>query len=395
MGETPVPLAAVTDDVHSPDRSPGTPLRYMPQLDGLRALAVLAVCFEHWEIAGKRFFRWIEWGHLGVWLFFVLSGFLITDILLKTKAPIEAGERSTWDSARTFYIRRFLRILPIYYLTLFVTALLVPDIRRLFLWHVTYTTDFWTALHPHDYPYGIHFWTLGIEEQFYLAWPWIILLTPRRWLGKVTIAAIAVGVSYRALFQAGGLGHSKIAALGLPVLGNIDKFAWGALLAVFSELPDKRLRNGLATIGLWAGLPAVLLMEALYGHNPASRVVTMFSSACAGLFFTGVIAYAARGIRGPLGAVLQSRPLVYPGKISYGLYLFHPFVPLLFVAAHIALPGSVLIRFVLYGVTTLLIATASWYLFEGPINSLKRFFPYSQRSAATEPASGPRLNATV
>lgn len=364
----------------------------MPQLDGLRALAVLAVCFEHWEIAGKRFFRWIEWGHLGVWLFFVLSGFLITDILLKAKAPIEAGQRSTWDSARIFYIRRFLRILPIYYLTLFVTALLVPDIRRLFLWHVTYATDFWTALHPHDYPYGIHFWTLGIEEQFYLAWPWIILLTPRRWLGKVTIAAIALGVSYRALFQAGALGHSKIAALGLPVLGNIDKFAWGALLAVFSELPEKRLRNELARIGLWAGLPAVILMEALYAHNPGSQFVAMFSSAFAGLFFTGVIACAARGMRGPLGAVLQLRPLVYPGKISYGLYLFHPFVPLLFVTAHI---NSVWIRFVLYGIATLLIATASWYLFEGPINSLKRFFPYTERRAASGQASALSVNATA
>lgn len=374
--------SASDNDVHSADRSPGTPLRYMPQLDGLRALAVLAVCFEHWEIAGRRFFRWIEWGHLGVWLFFVLSGFLITDILLKSKGPIEMGERTTWDSARIFYIRRFLRILPIYYLTLFVTALLVPDIRHLFIWHVTYTTDFWTALHPGAYPYGIHFWTLGIEEQFYLAWPWIILLTPRRWLAKVTIASIALGVAYRALYQTGALGHSKFAALGLPILGNIDKFAWGALLAIFSELPNKQSRNRLATLGLWIGLPAVLVMEAMYGRNHDSHIVAMFSSACAGLFFTGIIAGAARGFGGPLGGILKSRPLVYPGKISYGLYLFHPFVPLLFITAHIALPSSVWVRFVIYGIATLIIATASWYLFEGPINGLKRFFPYSPRAAS-------------
>ena len=358
----------------------------MPQLDGLRALAVLAVCFDHWDISALRYFRWIEWGHLGVWLFFVLSGFLITDILLKSKTPIEAGERGTWDSARVFYIRRFLRILPIYYLTLLVTGIFVHDVRRLMVWHVTYTTDFWTALHPGDYPYGIHFWTLGIEEQFYLAWPWIILLTPRRWLGNVTIAAIAMGVSYRALYQAGALGHSRVAALGLPILGNIDKFAFGALLAVFSELPNQNLRKWLAQLGLWIGLPAVIAMEVLYARSPASHraamLVAMFSSACAGLFFTGVIAGAARGFRGPLGAVLQSRPLVYPGKISYGLYLFHPFVPLLFVFANVAPPHSVWIRFVLYGIVTLLIGTASWYLFEGPINSLKRFFPYQALAAS-------------
>jgi peptidoglycan/LPS O-acetylase OafA/YrhL len=311
-----------------------------------------------------------------VWLFFVLSGFLITDILLKTKGPIEAGHRTTWESARIFYIRRFLRILPVYYLTLFITALLIHDVRRLFVWHVTYTTDFWTALHPGDYPYGIHFWTLGVEEQFYIVWPWVILLTPRRWLGKVTIAAIALGVSYRALYQAGRLGHSEMAALGLPILGNIDKFAFGALLAVFTELPNKFRRDWLARLGFWIGLPAVFAMEALYARNHDSRIVAMFSSAFAGLFLTGVIAAAAQGFRGPLGTILQSRPLVYPGKISYGLYLFHPFVPLLFVAAHLSPPHSVWVRFVLYGVITLIIATASWYLFEGPLNSLKRFFPY-------------------
>lgn len=380
-GEAPVPQSGPRDNLHSPDRSPGTPLRYMPQLDGLRALAVLAVCFDHWEIAGRRFFRWVEWGHMGVWLFFVLSGFLITDILLKTKAPIESGQRTTWDSARTFYIRRFLRILPIYYLTLFVTALLIPDIRHLFLWHVTYTTDFWTALHPHDYPYGIHFWTLGIEEQFYLAWPWIILLTPRRWLSKVTIFSLALGVGYRALFQAGALGHSHIAALGLPILGNIDKFAWGALLAIYSELPDKRNRDLLANFGLWIGLPAVLLMEALYAHNHDSRLVLMFSSACAGLFFTGVIAGAARGFAGPIGTILQSRPLVYSGKISYGLYLFHPFIPLLLLTLGMRLPHWVWARFALFGVVTLIIATGSWYLFEAPINRCKRFFPYQAATA--------------
>jgi peptidoglycan/LPS O-acetylase OafA/YrhL len=383
-----VPPATLDNDVHLTDRSRGTPLRYMPQLDGLRALAVLAVCFEHWEIAQRRFFRWIEWGHLGVWLFFVLSGFLITDILLKGKRPIEADQQSIWESAKTFYIRRFLRILPIYYLTLFVTAFFIHDVRRLFVWHVTYTTDFWTALHPGDYPYGIHFWTLAIEEQFYLAWPWIILLTPRRWLIKVTLASLALGVSYRALFQAGALGHSSIAALGLPILGNIDKFAFGALLAVLTQMPDRNHAKRLGRWCLWIGFPAVLAMEALYARNPYSRAAAMFSSAVAGLFFTGVIAGAAHGFRGPIGAILQSRPLVYPGKISYGLYLFHPFVPLLFVALHIPLPHSVWFRFGMYAIATLIIATGSWYLFEGPLNSLKRFFPYLSRAPGRSAALG-------
>lgn len=379
------------NDVHSADRSPGTPLRYMPQLDGLRALAVLAVFFDHWNIAERRFFRWIEWGHLGVWLFFVLSGFLITDILLKSKDQIDAGHAGTWNSARIFYVRRFLRILPIYYLTLFVTALGISDIRRLFLWHVTYTTDFWTALYPGAYPYGIHFWTLGVEEQFYLAWPWLILLTPKRWLARVATFSIAIGVAYRAAYQGGALGHTAVAALGLPLLGNVDKFAFGALLAVLGRSPNSLSRTRLVRLGLWIGLPLVLAFEALYARNQSSRLVAMFSSAAAGLFFTWLIGGASQGFRGPGGWLLQSRALVYPGKISYGLYLFHPFVPLLFFRLHVPLAESVWIRFLIYGTTTLVIGSASWYLFEGPINGLKRFFPYpssggrgSGRTAITE-----------
>jgi peptidoglycan/LPS O-acetylase OafA/YrhL len=384
------------DDVLPPTGAAGAALQYMPQLDALRALAVLAVWCAHWGIEYQRYFKWIEWGHYGVWLFFVLSGFLITDILLKSKLELDSSRQEIWPSAKIFYIRRFLRILPAYYLTLFVAAVFVHDVRHLFPWHVTYTTDFWSALHydrwlsihPGGELYGIHFWTLGVEEQFYLVWPWVILLTPRRLLGRVAWSAALLGIAYRALFQGGLLGSSHIAALGLPIIGNIDKFAWGALLAIYWTLHGSQSIQSrrLSQVGLWIGVPAMVIIEAIYARNPHSTVVAMFSSAAAGMGFMWLIGRAAHGFKGPVGAALQSPVLVYPGKISYGLYLYHPFVPLLLVKLHVHFTHSVWLNFIIFGSATIFVASGSWYLFERPINGLKRFFPYNR---TPRPASAP------
>jgi peptidoglycan/LPS O-acetylase OafA/YrhL len=373
------------------------PLGYMPQLDGLRALAVLAVAFEHYGIKDLPIFRWFEWGRLGVWLFFVLSGFLITEILLKSGAEIHAGRRTAWDSAKVFYIRRFLRILPVYYVTLAVAALCLPDVRHLFLWHVTYTTDFWTALHPGAYPYGIHFWTLAIEEQFYLVWPWVILLTPRRFLPGIATGCLIVGVAYRAAYQAHWLGHSRVAALGLPTVGNIDKFACGALLALATVMAGKHgaVNSRISRVGLWIGLPALLFLEALNVKHPRSPLPSMFVSAAAALFFSWVIARAAAGFAGPVGHLFQSRFLTYPGKISYGLYLFHPFVPLLLATVHVPLPHSVGPRFVIYSAAAIALASISWYGLEAPINALKSWFPYSSRPSQTMASSAPLATSAL
>src|SRR5665213_1037330 len=176
----------------------GTLIGYMPQLDGLRALAVLAVWFEHWgapPIPGLKYIH--ELGGLGVFLFFVLSGFLITGILLRGREAIETQGIALREVTRTFYIRRFLRILPVYYVVLFSTAILLPNTRRLFWWHFTYTTNLWYGVHWFDYVPGAHFWSLAVEEQFYLAWPWLVLLTPRRFLMKSMIWIAAISAIYR------------------------------------------------------------------------------------------------------------------------------------------------------------------------------------------------------
>ena len=152
---------------------------YRPQLDGLRAVAVLAVAWSHWE---RPYQFGIPFG-AGVHLFYVLSGFLITGILLEVRQQHQRGA-----ALRTFYIRRALRIFPAFYLTLaFAWWAEVPPLRETLAWHATYLSNAQIVL-TETWPGAIsHFWSLAVEEQFYLLWPWLIVFVPERLLLRVVV----------------------------------------------------------------------------------------------------------------------------------------------------------------------------------------------------------------
>ncbi len=364
----------------------------MPQLDGLRAIAVVGVWFEHWGIYSLPGFRWVEWGRLAIWLFFVLSGFLITGILLKCKAAIDARHHTVTREAFVFYGRRFLRILPIYYITLIAMALILPDVRRLFWWHLTYTTDFWVTRHSGAYPPGVHFWTLAVEEQFYLLWTLVVLLLPRQALVRVLLFMIGAALLYRTAFYGLRISHRSLAALPLPLVGNLDKFAAGGLLAAFRIDPTPRgasAEGWLRRIGLWVALPLLIAFEVLQVHHHDSRPGMAFTSTMAAGFFAWVIAGASTGFRGPIGPLLQFRPIVFMGKISYGIYLFHMFIPHLLARAHVPLPSGLWARFFVFAGVTVLLAIASWYLIEAPINSLKRYLRYDALTKDIDVSANP------
>jgi peptidoglycan/LPS O-acetylase OafA/YrhL len=357
-------------------------LGYMPQLDGLRALAVIAVWLQHWgfpPVRASRFLAQIEPGAMGVWLFFVLSGFLITRILLQSRAEIRNAGTTTFHAAKIFYARRFLRILPIYYLTLFIASLLLPEVRDVFWWHFTYNTNFWAVLHPWQYPAGTHFWSLAVEEQFYLVWPWIILLVPSRYLLRTIIGVVAIGVMFRFGCSLMPLGHRGTPAYAL-LPGCADKLGMGALLAFCWDqtcgIQLARRKDLFFRSGLWLGLPGVVALITLRAYRPESRIALVFLSFSAALFFMWVIGSAARRFRGPVGAFLEWLPVRYLGKISYGLYLFHYLVPQTLARFHVPQPRSWALRFAFFSAVTIAIASLSWYAFERPINGLKRFFAY-------------------
>jgi peptidoglycan/LPS O-acetylase OafA/YrhL len=170
-------------------------LKYMPQLDGLRAIAVAMVVVRHYYLVTE-----IDTAIYGVRLFFVLSGFLITGILLASREALQMGlVPSRAHALRQFYIRRTLRIFPLYYLVVGVGLIVgVPEALEFAPWLLTYTLNWRIAAQGWYMEHYAHLWSLAVEEQFYLLWPWVILLVRNNWVLPSAIIMTLVGPLYRA-----------------------------------------------------------------------------------------------------------------------------------------------------------------------------------------------------
>jgi peptidoglycan/LPS O-acetylase OafA/YrhL len=363
---------------------------YMPQLDGLRTFAVGAVLIHHFfqpaRIGG------VDLALLGVWLFFVLSGFLITGILLRSRDQVEYSGYPSGFVLRQFYIRRFLRIFPLYYSVLFLAATIdLGDVRDTIFWHLAYMSNYLFAARQYWGSVTAHFWSLSVEEQFYILWPALILFAPRQLLLKLVISAIAIGPIFR--LAAHFLDFNWIARLTvLPA--SLDALGLGALLAYCShhaaEKPIliKRLKQCIYWLGI-PGLIVLLCLQKLETYKLVSHVTQnswFIEPILWGLMFVWVINRASLGFTGVGAKILEFNPLAYTGKISYGIYVYHPFVyvllPILFYRTDIdffLLPR--LLQFGLLVGTTIGMAAISWHFFESPINSLKNRFTYGEQSA--------------
>jgi peptidoglycan/LPS O-acetylase OafA/YrhL len=335
----------------------------LPQLDGLRALAVVAVLVSHLTAFGE------SGGGYGVALFFVLSGYLITGILLRCRAAMEDGQ-SLLMTLRQFYVRRGLRILPIVYLVLAAGCLLGdPEIRKLIWWHLGYVSNFLFAVQ--GYPAKTaHFWSLAVEEQFYLVCPLFVILCPRRAMAACIGGLIVASAVFRIIPAPLGVTFPEMLT---PTVS--DALCFGALLTL-SE--GDRL---LARIIDWAGpFAAVFTAASILGLTPHDAVGTSSIYFCRGLAFAWVIGLAVRGGAPPLNKILGSPVPTYIGKISYGIYVYHPFVDALYAhAVERWQVGSMhwAARFSVVTLASIGLAAISWRFFEAPINSLKRYFPYS------------------
>lgn len=361
-------------------------LKYMPQLDALRALAVLAVMVHHFLPVDRYLPNdYLTLGLLAVRLFFVLSGFLITGILLNYRSDARG------NALRRFYFRRVLRIFPIYYLTLFIAlALQVRSIQQGAFWHLTYLSNYVAAIHPEWMGPASHFWTLAVEEQFYFVWPWIVLFVPRRYLTKTIIGTIALAVLFRA-FVLFVLGRSLDAA-GLFTFATLDSLGGGALLALFHY--DERLRARLPGLMKWsliAGLGIVTLTTLLYIYNTGFRILQTLWVLGISLLFVVLIEKTARGFKGRVKTIMENPVVIYIGRISYGLYVYHNFmlaIVLYYLLKVSAVPYYGLVA-VLATVLTFAAAIVSWHLIERPLSQLKNRSSFS----APKPGLAPRSDA--
>jgi peptidoglycan/LPS O-acetylase OafA/YrhL len=337
--------------------------KHLPQLDGLRAVAVIAVLVSHLTAFGE------SGGGYGVALFFVLSGYLITGILQRCRVAVEDGQ-SLLATLRQFYLRRGLRILPLVYLLLAAGWLLGdPEIRKLIWWHLGYVSNFLFSVQ--GYPAKTaHFWSLAVEEQFYLVWPLFIILCPRRTMAACIGGLILASAVFRVM---PALPWVPFPEMLTPTVS--DALCFGALLTLSEG------NRSLARIVDWAGpLAAVFVAASVAGLIPLGVIGTSAIYFCRGLAFAWVIALAVRGNTPLLNNVLGARLPAYIGKISYGIYVFHPFVDALYAHAverwHV---GSMhwAARFSVVTIVTIGLAAISWRFFEAPINALKRYFPYA------------------
>jgi len=374
-------------------------------LDGVRAISVLLVMAYHFDLN--------TWGYVGVYIFFVLSGFLITTIL------IEQRHQKLGHYLAVFYQRRSLRIFPLYY-----GYILVLGASFLLLGHplgfdtnwpylVTYTTNF-AQLDPDWFSsafYG-HLWSLAVEEQFYLLWPFLIyFLSPK---GSKTLMVVLLLVC--PLIRAGSYTllsdlTPAVDALGsMPPLGahealdNLpvscwDAFAAGALIHIAG------LRTRSSTFWTWyvailgvatAGLGVFLLSSrgAVDSYAPAELVMAVLHDRSLGFsllnlwivcFLVGALEYE------PLRAMLSLRSMVLLGKISYGMYIFHwpILIPFRRMLAYEPLSLVGVLVFIIYTAAVVAVAYVSYRWFESWF--LRRKRPYAKPGATDLPYT-PSMN---
>jgi peptidoglycan/LPS O-acetylase OafA/YrhL len=365
---------------------------HYPALDGLRGVAALSIVWHHFlqlvpmhgrvlsSLTRVSGFTWV-----GVDLFFVLSGFLITGIL--------ADAKSKQYFFRTFYGRRILRIFPLYYAVLVVVLLILPlmgtqtgvtPASHIFFW--TYTSNFYFAFAGWDANYLSHLWTLAIEEQFYLVWPLIIFFAKsmERLRGGLLWAFFSISLLRGVLYLLG----VDYRALNLDTLTHCDALILGGYLALSLRSGAQSAFKGLRpsrTVAALAITIVILLSDMngfVFGWDAIpviafGRATIMF--ALLAIIFVWLI-YAATDRTFGFAFRFFSHPvLMWLGKYSYALYILH--VPLAFLVLRPDLPGlsstplfAQLELFVLYFGVCITSAFLSWHLYEKHFLKLKRYF---------------------
>jgi peptidoglycan/LPS O-acetylase OafA/YrhL len=161
------------------------------QLDGLRGVAILLVFFHH---SGIKFPHWVDWGQMGVRLFFMLTGYLITMSLWKIAKRTSEVRGGHWKELGVFHLRRLARLMPAFYAAILLGALAgLPDILDPLWWHLGFASNFKMASQGYFFGPTAHFWSLALQEQFYLLWPFLVLFLPRRFFPWLILVFFLTG----------------------------------------------------------------------------------------------------------------------------------------------------------------------------------------------------------
>jgi peptidoglycan/LPS O-acetylase OafA/YrhL len=338
-------------------------------------------------------------------LFFVLSGYLITRILFSAKMKGVQFQVPRHKVIVGFWLRRAIRIFPLYYFALFVCMLLPvigAGVRNNAASYFFYFTNLHLVKAQYWPPVTAHFWTLDVEEQFYLAWPFIIIFMPQRYLLKLFMGIIAAVM----LLKIFSYYPSSPVPLDILTRFNIDAFAVGGILAYKCALANEKERQFITKcfdIIFYTGIPvclAIIITKSYY----FSFVYNRFLFA---VFSMKIIERAITGYKNHLGKFLENRVVLYLGKISYGIYIWHLLIPVLFWRLFDLVYGklndhfpSFFINhqegltifddiissdtacFIIYSALTITASVLSWNLIEKPFSKLKSFIPSTRQYAS-------------
>ncbi|HWZ23208.1 MAG TPA: acyltransferase [Cytophagaceae bacterium] len=379
---------------------------HIPVLDGLRGFAVLYVMFAHlfpfdiivWNtVVEKIIFGLFTMGWSGVDLFFVLSGFLITGILYQSK-----GNKHYY---RNFYIRRTLRIFPLYYLLVFIFLIVVPHIPifkqvNFFwitegnkIWYWFYLTNFSNELRVPVHLFLCVAWSLSIEEQYYIVYPTIVSIIDRKKLIYVLLGIFVFSFVLRAVLfylykDAVHAYHFTFTRLDAIAFGGITRILlirindFGKAIS-FLYYSFKYWTVLLFAIIIYCALTIPTGIEICY--HP---LMVVLGYGVVAIFYSGLLLRSVINHKGLIFSFFNSKILRTTGKYSYAIYLLH-FPTRYFILTSISviakkilvmddsilnLPTSKIAVFIFSVIFTYLFAYLSWQLFEGPINRLKESF---------------------
>jgi peptidoglycan/LPS O-acetylase OafA/YrhL len=405
MGSLPETTAALHADDVVPNLPASENKRFYPALDGLRAVAVLMVFYQHY-LSPPDIRPAFNWGWTGVDIFFVLSGFLITGILYDT--------RNTLHRFRNFYVRRTLRIFPLYYGVLLIGLFLTPIFH--WIWHPAWilwplylgnygrfiwlddwmqgtgVLDHLRSSLPFYQPFFLffgHFWSLCVEEQFYLVWPLAVFLIKDR----VRLRDLCIAVCILCL-------AARVACVWLLPQDYIDaEFLYrftplradalllGGALALMLRGPEAARLKQLLRPALSLFVAGFILFEILYRHAArhfyypvaGAPVLDTLGYSLIDLF-AGIIILLALNPGGIFYRVLTVKPLRRLGQMSYGFYVFHeiPHIAYFFLVdrycSHIARPNHLTLTAMVAFAGTLLLSYLSFRFYEAPFLRLKDRF---------------------
>lgn len=347
----------------------------IPELDGLRGIAIILVILSH------NYFHlgvFTNYGWIGVDLFFVLSGFLITDILLKI---------NTLHGIRNFYARRFLRIFPLYYAFLAIVFFALNSgvdpsiqlVRDNQAWYWLYLQNFLYLKIPEFQPHFVtHLWSLAVEEQFYVILPWIVLFSPKKLLQSILVLLTITVIIFRNINNYEIINSEFNYSFTFT---RIDSLLIGAFLVIVIKNKQEITQKVIWVIAI----VSLLILSYIFIKNQSFYFLIpelqSFGYTLIALFWTGVLLFTLK--KKP--AFLRNSYLKWLGKYSYGIYVFH--WPILFLFKHYFRPlliNELHLKILVNTINgtsaliiTLIISYLSFNFFEKKFLRYKKNFPYS------------------